>query len=40
MPCPFIKDARRYQSIDVLRAQLAAGEVPQCCAGCAQLAPP
>jgi hypothetical protein len=40
MPCPFIKDARQYQSIDALRAQFDAGAAPDCCAGCAQLASP
>jgi hypothetical protein len=39
MPCPFIEDVREHQSIDALRAQLAAGDVPRCCAGCAQLTP-
>jgi len=37
MPCPFIKDAQHYQSIDALRAELAAGATPACCRGCAQL---
>jgi len=37
MPCCFIKDASLYKSIDDLRQELAARQIPPACAGCREL---
>lgn len=39
LPCCFIKDTREFRSIDQLRADLAAGQNPAPCRGCAEIVP-
>lgn len=40
MPCCFIKDTRRFASIEAIAAALQAREVPACCQGCREITLP